>query len=199
MIENIVFLAIIGLAITEVIFIVGLLILNAKISKLKGLENDYEFIRTIQKDNNSIIKRMCDAVDEERETYEHMYELMDTISESYAKIYAQYDEIKGQYEVVCANYNHLLKCWDEVAQNYSATFEQFKLLSDEVKKINDMKDMIKTILDPWTIDSDQMGEQIVNGTYGIKYTYNANYPDLEAYALKEDDENPFIEKTENSA
>ena len=153
MIENVIFIAIVGLAVTELIFIIALFILNGKISKLETFKSDYEFIRMIQKDNNELIKKICDAVDEERETYEHMYELMDTLCESYTKIYAQYDGIKGQYEVVCANYNHLLKCWDEVAENYQNTYDMFKALTDRFENLMEILE---------ETDADELGDRMTD-------------------------------------
>lgn len=194
MIENIVFLAIIGLAITEVIFIIGLIILNSKIAKLKSFERDYEVIRMIQKDNNSIIKRMCDAVDEERETYEHMYELCDLMTDQNNKIVEQYQNILKQYELfhdafktINDNYKKLLNCWKDVTNACDISSEQFRLCSEELKKVVELRDLIQRVLDPWVLDSDQLGEAVLHGfnhdyknVNGITLTdYNWPEPDTE--------------------
>lgn len=207
MIENVVFLAIIGLAITEVIFIVGLIILNSKIAKLKSFERDYEVIRMIQKDNNDIIKRMCDAIDEEREIYEHMYELCDLMADQNNKIVEQYQNILKQYELfhdafkmINDNYKKLLSCWKDVTNACDISSEQFRLCSEELKKVVELRDLIQRVLDPWVLDSDQLGEAVLHGfshdyknVNGITLTdYNWPEPDTETdiddHPGEEDDE-----------
>ena len=177
MVENVIFISIVGLAVTELIFIVGLLILNSKIGKLKTFESDYEFIRMIQKDNNDIIKKMCDAVDEERETYEHMYQMLDLLAEQYSKLFEQYNIILKQYKSIDENYKKLLTCWGDVqnASDYAA--EQFLLCTEELKKI-------QKVLEPWVLDADQLGEEYVEEKNGIQYTYISE---------EEDPDNPFVE------
>jgi len=191
MIENILFIAIVVLALTEVIFICSIFSLK---DKVKELSRDNDFFKEILKDNNEMVKRLCDSADKQTECYENLYKLVDVITDQYTNFKNQYDIFQEQnvmmlkshkmivdnYQTIDKNYSMLLKVWGE---KYDHTYEQFKFCLDEMKRVRE-------VLEPWVLDADQLGKEYVDGThYGIQYTY---------ISPEDDPDNPFIEKDKSA-
>lgn len=167
MINNILFIALVVLAVTEVIFAVGFFMLLSKINELKF---DYEFFKDMVKANREITDRLVETVSKEAENYEHMYELCDLMADQNNKIVEQYQNILKQYEIfyeafktVNDNYKKLLNCWKDVTNACDISSEQFRLCSEELKKVVELRDLIQRVLDPWVLDSDQLGEAVLHG------------------------------------
>ena len=167
MINNVLFIALVILAVTEVIFAVGFFMM---LSKIKELHFDYEFFKSMMKTNREITDELVKTVSEEAETYEHMYELCDLISEQNTKITEQYENILKQYEVFYSsfklindNYKKLLEAWKDVTSASDNASEQFRLCTLELKKVVELRDLIQRVLDPWVLDSDQLGDAVLHG------------------------------------
>lgn len=180
MINNILFIALVVLAVTEVMFAVGFFVM---LSKIKELKFDYEFFKGMMKANREITDQLVETVSEEAENYEHMYELCDLMVDQNNKIIEQYQNILKQYEIFHESYQkineiykELLNCWkDDITNACNISSEQFRLCALELKRYAD-------ILAPWVIDSDQLGDEAVNG---IKFE-----------VLDPNGENPFLKEPE---
>lgn len=167
MINNILFVALIVLAVTEVIFAVGFFMM---IGKVKKLETYYAIFRSIVETIRDMTELMMKTVSEESENYEHMYELCDLMADQNNKILEQYQNILKQYEIfhesfktINDNYKKLLNCWKDVTNACDISSEQFRLCSEELKKVVELRDLIQRVLDPWVLDSDQLGEAVLHG------------------------------------
>lgn len=172
MINNVLFIALVVLAVTEVIFAVGFFMM---VGKVKKLETYYTIFRTIMETNRDMTDSMMKTVSEEAENYEHMYELCDLMADQNNKIVEQYQNILKQYELfhdafktINDNYKKLLNCWKDVTNACDISSEQFRLFSDELKKVVELRDLIQRVLDPWVLDSDQLGEAVL---HGFKHDY----------------------------
>lgn len=186
MINNILFIALVVLAVTEVMFAVGFFMM---LSKIKELNFDYKFFKSVLETDRDITNGIMKTVAEQAETYEHMYELVDNLCDQFTSmqtihsdIYEQYRNILEQYEVihksyvtVNENYKTIIKYWKDVTNASDAASEEFRLCALELKRYAD-------ILAPWVIDSDQLGDEAVNG---IKFT-----------VLDPNGENPFLKEPE---
>ena len=182
MINNILFIALVVLAVTEVIFICSIFSLKDKVKEL-SLDNDV--FKMILKDNNEMVEKLCNLSDKQTESYETMYKLVDLITDQYTTIKKQYDIFQEQnvmmlkshkmiidnYQTIDKNYSMLLKVWRE---KYDHTYEQFKFCLDEMKRVRE-------VLEPWVLDADQLGQEYVDG---INFTY---IPE------EDDPDNPFVE------
>lgn len=204
MTNNILFVALIVLAVTEVIFAVGFFMM---LSKIKKLDSDCKIFRTIMETDRDITNELAKTVSEEAENYEHMYELCDLMADQNNKIVKQYDNILKQYEIfydafntINDNYKKLLNCWKDVTNACDISSEQFRLCSEELKKVVELRDLIQRVLDPWVLDSDQLGEAVLHGfkhdytnVNGITLT-DYNWPksdtetDIDDHPREEDDE-----------
>ena len=156
MINNILFIALVILAITEVIFVVAFFMLATRVKNLKETTDTYKLIMKSDRETIMIIR---DAMEKEAETYEHMYELMDISTDHMNLIYEQYQNILKQYgtfydsfKTINENYKKLLSCWKDVTTASDNASEQFGLCALELKRYAD-------ILAPWVIDSDQLGQE----------------------------------------
>ena len=166
MINNILFIALVVLAVTEVIFAVCFFILMARVKNLKETSDTYKLIMKSDRETIMIIR---DAMEKEAETYEHMYELLDnfcdqisSIQTIHEQVYEQYQNILKQYgtfydsfKIINENYKKLLSCWKDVTAASDNASEQFGLCALELKRYAD-------ILAPWVIDSDQLGQEYVD-------------------------------------
>lgn len=196
MINNILFVALVVLAVTEVIFIVAFFMLATRVKNLKETTDTYKLIMKSDRETIMIIR---DAMEKEAETYEHMYELMDISTDHMNLIYEQYQNILKQYEVfhesfktINENYKKLLSCWKDVTTASDNASEQFRLCAEELKKIPELKDLIQRVLDPWVLDSDQLGDAVLQG---FKYNYKladpeSYYPTMNGFPREDDDEEP---------
>lgn len=167
MINNILFVALVVLAVTEVIFVVGFFMM---LSKIKKLDSDCEIFKAIMETDRDITNELAKTVGEEAENYEHMYELCDLMADQNNKIVEQYQNILKQYEIfyeafktINDNYKKLLNCWKDVTNACDISSEQFRLCSEELKKVIELRDLIQRVLDPWILDSDQLGEAVLHG------------------------------------
>ena len=174
MINNILFIALVVLAVTEVIFAVCFFILMARVKNLKETSDTYKLIMKSDRETIMIIR---DAMEKEAETYEHMYELLDNLCDQissiqtiHEQVYEQYQNILKQYgtfydsfKIINENYKKLLSCWKDVTTASDNASEQFRLCTEELKKIPELKDLIQRVLDPWVLDSDQLGEAVLHG------------------------------------
>ena len=159
MINNVLFVALVVLAVSEVIFIVGFFMM---LSKIKKLDSDCKIFKAVIETDRDITNELAKTVGEEAENYEHMYELCDLIVDQNSKISEQYDNILKQYEIfydsyneISSNYKKLLSCWKDVTNASDNSAEQFRLCALELKRYAD-------ILAPWVIDSDQLGYESVH-------------------------------------
>lgn len=167
MINNILFVALVVLAVTEVIFVVGFFMM---LSKIKKLDSDCKIFKVIMETDRDITNELAKTVSEEAENYEHMYELCDLMADQNNKIVEQYQNILKQYEIfyeafktINENYKKLLSCWKDVTNACDISSEQFRLCSEELKKVVELRDLIQRVLDPWVLDSDQLGEAVLHG------------------------------------
>ena len=156
MTNNILFIALVVLAVTEVIFAVGFIMM---LSKIKKLDSDCIIFKAIMETDRDITNELAKTVSEEAETYEHIYELCDLMADQNNKIVEQYQNILKQYEIfhesyqmINENYKKLLNCWKDVTSVSDNASEQFRLCALELKRYAD-------ILAPWVIDSDQLGHE----------------------------------------
>lgn len=67
-------------------------------------------------------------------------EKCDTQTKRYKDICAIAEKMCTRYKEIETGHKELLNCWKGVDERYDQTYEQFKLLSDELKKINAKKD-----------------------------------------------------------
>ena len=67
-------------------------------------------------------------------------EKCDTQTKRYKDICAIAEKMCTRYKEIETGHKELLNCWKGVDERYDQTYEQFKLLSDELKKINVKKD-----------------------------------------------------------
>lgn len=202
MTNNILFIALVVLAVTEVIFAVGFFILMARVKNLKETTDTYKLIMKSDRETIMIIR---DAMEKEEETYEHMYELLDNLCDQissiqtiHEQVYEQYQNILKQYEVfhesfktINENYKKLLSCWKDVTTASDNASEQFRLCAEELKKIPELKDLIQRVLDPWVLDSDQLGDAVLQGfKYNYKLADPEPYPTMNDFPREDDDEEP---------
>ena len=180
MINNILFIALVILAVTEVIFAVGFFML---LSKIKKLDSDCKIFKAIMETDRDITNELAKTVSEESENYEHMYELCDLMADQNNKIVEQYQNILKQYEIfyeafktINDNYKKLLSCWKDVTNACDISSEQFRLCSEELKKVVELRDLIQKVLDPWVLDSDQLGEAVLHG-------FNHDYTNVSGVTL----------------
>ena len=156
MINNVLFIALVVLAVTEIIFVVGFFMM---LSKIKKLDSDCKIFKVIMETDRDITNELAKTVSEEAENYEHMYKLCDLMADQNNKIVEQYQNILKQYEIfyesfktINDNYKKLLNCWKDVTSVSDNASEQFRLCALELKRYAD-------ILAPWVIDSDQLGHE----------------------------------------
>ena len=180
MINNILFIAMVVLAVTEVIFVVGFFMM---LSKIKKLDSDCEIFKAVMETDRDITNELAKTVSEEAENYEHMYELCDLMADQNNKIVEQYQNILKQYEIfydafktINDNYKKLLSCWKDVTNACDISSEQFRLCSEELKKVVELRDLIQRVLDPWVLDSDQLGEAVLHG-------FNHDYTNVSGVTL----------------
>ncbi len=176
MINNVLFVALVVLAVTEVIFVVGFFMM---LSKIKKLDSDCQIFKVIMETDRDITNELAKTVGEEAENYEHMYELCDLMADQNNKILEQYQNILKQYEIfhesyqmINENYKKLLNCWKDVTNACDISSEQFRLCSEELKRYAD-------ILAPWVIDSDQLGQEYVDekqAPHSGRYQWNDERP-----------------------
>lgn len=180
MINNLIFIALVVLGVTEIMFVITVILMASKINELNS---DYEFFKKILKANDEIndktISKICEAIDSQNETHEKMFDLIDTMCEQYSAILSSHKDILEAYMIMSngyketnGNYKTLLTCWKDVADNYDTACTQFNLCVDELRSF-------KHILEPWVLDSDDLGQKIV---------------DWERDNSIDNSENPFLEK-----
>ncbi len=171
MINNMLFVIVAVMLVTEAVLMVALFMVNKKI---KDHNWEYEFIKKILKTDSEMIDKMSTGISEEAEVYEKMYSLVDNMSKQYTTILSSYEKILEAYTIVSngykemnGNYKKLLQCWKEVADKYDDSCEQFEKCADALLSF-------KRVLDPWCLDSDQLGQACID-------------------QFGKDDENPFLE------
>ena len=193
MLENVLFIALVVLGVTEVIFIVAFIMMKFKIDELKL---DYDFFKEILKNNNEMIDKLYRIGKENENIYERMYSIIDGISDQYTKIYEAYNTMNQSYLVIGSQFKKLLSTWEEVAEDYQNSYEEYKHCVDELKSL-------KTMLDPEKHDAEDLGAQYVKAIEADEnklypYDYNSN-PYFKTVFDDGEDENPFLEKkAENS-
>lgn len=120
-------IAIVLLAITEVMFLFGFLKLQDHIAKLK---NDTDFYKNIFEIDQKYFKEMD-------QHYQVMCEKVDdlkTLHQEFCKISIRMcDEYKAEYDA----HEKLLECWKGIETRYSDTYEEFKRCTDVMKKLED--------------------------------------------------------------
>lgn len=179
MINNLIFIALIVLAVTEVIFIVAIIKMGGK---LKELNRIYDFVHEIMKGDSEMLDKISCGIDEQAETYEKMFNLVDILGEQYKTIISSHEQILEAYLIISNGYkemkeNHktLLKCWKEVADNADTASTQFKLCTEELKKIkpNELKEEMnkgfeQSIEELKKIKPDELKEEMNKGFEQIR-------------------------------
>lgn len=145
-------IAILILAATEIAFIFALLKLH---DKEIDLEDKLQFIKNLLEVEGRHIDKIDATVLRWAEDMDDIVERTSTIEEIYEHMYDSYKNIYGAYDAIRCHYSRLLETWKKIDKRYDDTCDQFKLCTEELKSF-------KAVLEPWCIDSDQLGYQIVN-------------------------------------
>mgnify|MGYP006988826613 CR=1 FL=1 len=156
MLNNILFIGIALLLLVVVVFAVGFIELMLK---FKEIEEEYETLRDSVVDAQNVVmnvlEREVDAqnvvmnvLERESELINMFQKSLDMIEERNKIDYATVEDIKN-------NYDKLLKCWSDVDDRFEASTEQFRHVADQLFAF-------KKVLEPWCIDADNLGENIVN-------------------------------------
>lgn len=145
-------ITIIILALTEIAFILALFKLH---DKEIDLEDKLQFIKSLLEVEGRHIDKIDSTVLRWAENMDNMVELTSTINEQYKDMYDSYKNVCGAYDVIKGHYSRLLETWEKIDERYDDTCDQFKLCTEELKSF-------KKVLEPWCIDSDQLGDRIVN-------------------------------------
>lgn len=180
MINNILFIALVVLGVTEIFFAVAFIMLINKLSQLKF---DYEFMREVLKINNNTTEKLCDSIDKENEIYHNMLLLVEGYGQQYDEIYDAYLNMDKTYRAIVDHIKKVIKTWEGISEDYQNSFEQFKRCSDEIKILNTrfenfINDNLPS-LENNKFDADYLGAEYVNAFYHVE---------------EDDDENPFVEK-----
>jgi predicted nuclease with TOPRIM domain len=145
MLNNILFIAIGLLLLAVVIFAFGFIDL---IQKFKEIKEEYQLIRVIVSDDQTIIKNLM----EREEILANTIKSLDSVFNNMEEINKINNEIVNN---INNNYAKLLECWKDVDDNFEASTEQFRNVADQLFEF-------KKVLEPWCIDADNLGENIVS-------------------------------------
>ena len=140
------------LAVTELAFIFALLKLH---DKEIDLEDKLQFIKSLLEVEGRHIDKIDATVLRWAGNMDNMVELTSTINEQCELMYDSYKSICDAYDVIKDHYSRLLETWGKIDERYDDTCDQFKLCTEELKSF-------KKVLEPWCIDSDQLGDRFVN-------------------------------------
>ena len=144
-------IAIVILAVTELAFIFALLKLH---DKEIDLEDKLQFIKSLLEVEGRHIDKIDATVLRWAGNIDDMVKLTSTINEQCELMYDSYKNICDTYDVIKGHYSRLLDTWKEIDKRYDDTCDQFKLCTEELKSF-------KAVLEPWCIDSDQLGDRAV--------------------------------------
>ena len=144
-------IAIVILAATELAFIFALLKLH---DKEIDLEDKLQFIKSLLEVEGRHIDKIDATVLRWAGNMDDMVKLTSAIDEQCEHMYDSYKNICDAYDVIKSHYGRLLDTWKEIDNRYDDTCDQFKLCTEELKSF-------KKVLEPWCIDSDQLGDRVI--------------------------------------
>ena len=144
-------IAIVILAVTELAFIFALLKLH---DKEIDLEDKLQFIKSILEVEGGYVNKIDATTLRWAENMDNMVKLTSTNNELCERIYDSYKNICDAYDVIKSHYGRLIDTWKEIDNRYDDTCDQFKLCTEELKSF-------KKVMEPWCIDSDQLGDRFV--------------------------------------
>ena len=138
MTTTILIIAMIILGVSEVIFATGFYMLLKRVDKL---DLDYDFFKKMHEIDEDYYKYICEETGKMAKAYDQHTEIFETANKYFDLLQQQYETMKKQYGFIVNQHGTLLNAWDAIstdfADKYDNIYEQFKLCTEELKKLNE--------------------------------------------------------------
>lgn len=121
------------------IMILALIIVEGVIVIAMLLSNEIK-IREALEDMQEHSKQLDTYVELITNLFKQSHKYEESQTKNYIEFCKVAEKMCTRYREIETSHKELLNCWKGVDERYDQTYEQFKLLSDELKKINAKKD-----------------------------------------------------------